>query len=373
MNELEKNYLAHHGILGQRWHKRNGPPYPLDAGDHSKSEKEAGYKKSLGGGRNEEMYDRKGRISARKAKRLLNKHDQGRAEDSYKSEQNQKKAEGYKYKSEKLVKKQEERAAKSFDKDMKKIEKYGRDDPRSKKILAERAEDANKTADKLSKLSEKQAKYEAAAKQYKDYADEHAKVAQKMLDEISKTGEFNVSSKETQRLVNKGQAMATSLMIDLTVSPLLGAAYLGSHMEFRKGTEYKVKEKSSKQKRQEYEEEVRRRKNSDREAVKKVVDKDKSTIARQAAQQMAKDAVRWAKEGSEQHSSTKGKSQDQIAKMFEKKIMDKIMNENTGYAETDTDGNIYFQIDGIPEFGGGQPQDVWYNPKTKKITGMGWT
>lgn len=39
--------LCHHGILGQRWGKKNGPPYPLDAGDHSSSEKKAGWRKSL--------------------------------------------------------------------------------------------------------------------------------------------------------------------------------------------------------------------------------------------------------------------------------------------------------------------------------------
>lgn len=39
--------LWHHGILGQRWGKKNGPPYPLDAGDHSASEKKAGWRKSL--------------------------------------------------------------------------------------------------------------------------------------------------------------------------------------------------------------------------------------------------------------------------------------------------------------------------------------
>jgi hypothetical protein len=39
--------LQHHGILGQKWGKRNGPPYPLDSGDHSASEKKAGWRKSL--------------------------------------------------------------------------------------------------------------------------------------------------------------------------------------------------------------------------------------------------------------------------------------------------------------------------------------
>lgn len=33
------NELYHHGILGQHWGKRNGPPYPLDARDHSAEEK----------------------------------------------------------------------------------------------------------------------------------------------------------------------------------------------------------------------------------------------------------------------------------------------------------------------------------------------
>lgn len=42
--------LMHHGILGMQWGHRNGPPYPLNSGDHSAKEKKAGWRKSLGNG-----------------------------------------------------------------------------------------------------------------------------------------------------------------------------------------------------------------------------------------------------------------------------------------------------------------------------------
>lgn len=41
------NTLSHHGVLGMKWGKKNGPPYPLGASDHSLSEKKAGWRKSL--------------------------------------------------------------------------------------------------------------------------------------------------------------------------------------------------------------------------------------------------------------------------------------------------------------------------------------
>lgn len=38
------SYLSHHQILGAKWGKLNGPPYPLGKGDHSASEKRAAEK-----------------------------------------------------------------------------------------------------------------------------------------------------------------------------------------------------------------------------------------------------------------------------------------------------------------------------------------
>lgn len=81
----EELYLMHHGILGQRWGKKNGPPYPLSAGAHSASEKKAGWRKSLDNdGKTERKIQRLGKkydklvLKAEKgnpSKRLLQKMD----------------------------------------------------------------------------------------------------------------------------------------------------------------------------------------------------------------------------------------------------------------------------------------------------------
>ena len=47
---IPSDELYHHGILGMKWGKKNGPPYPLNAEDHSVAEKKAGYKKSIAKG-----------------------------------------------------------------------------------------------------------------------------------------------------------------------------------------------------------------------------------------------------------------------------------------------------------------------------------
>ena len=72
MDNLHKNYLEHHGILNQKWGRRNGPPYPLDKEDHSAAEKKT-LSKSFSGKRHEEMYDRKTNSNAQLSEKEKNK------------------------------------------------------------------------------------------------------------------------------------------------------------------------------------------------------------------------------------------------------------------------------------------------------------
>lgn len=50
--EISKNehYLVHHGILGQKWGKKNGPPYPLDFDKLSSEEREKAKEDSINEG-----------------------------------------------------------------------------------------------------------------------------------------------------------------------------------------------------------------------------------------------------------------------------------------------------------------------------------
>ncbi len=50
------SYISHHGILGQKWGNRNGPPYPLGGGDYTAAEKKAIYTKRR---RGNSIYNKK--------------------------------------------------------------------------------------------------------------------------------------------------------------------------------------------------------------------------------------------------------------------------------------------------------------------------
>lgn len=59
--------LFHHGISGQKWGKRNGPPYPLDYNDHSAAEKKKNPKSQL------DNYE--DRINTKRNKKINDKYD----------------------------------------------------------------------------------------------------------------------------------------------------------------------------------------------------------------------------------------------------------------------------------------------------------
>ena len=67
--------LTHHGILGMKWGKRNGPPYPLGASDHSASEKKAGWRQSLADGREARIKKRRDRYVAKESVRAEKRYD----------------------------------------------------------------------------------------------------------------------------------------------------------------------------------------------------------------------------------------------------------------------------------------------------------
>lgn len=61
INDYRYYELYHHGIMGQKWGRKNGPPYPLGPSDHSANEKKAGWRQSL---------DKRGGLAARTVDRI---------------------------------------------------------------------------------------------------------------------------------------------------------------------------------------------------------------------------------------------------------------------------------------------------------------
>ena len=72
------NVLYHHGIAGQKWYVKNGPPYPLGAKAHSSSEKKAGTK----GWTSEAKRDTKSSSKQGDISKAINKHNKTVGMDS---------------------------------------------------------------------------------------------------------------------------------------------------------------------------------------------------------------------------------------------------------------------------------------------------
>ena len=68
--------ICHHGILGMRWGRRNGPPYPLDSGDHSASEKKSGWRKSLSDSISESSSNRQKRKEEKEKEKAIKREEE---------------------------------------------------------------------------------------------------------------------------------------------------------------------------------------------------------------------------------------------------------------------------------------------------------
>lgn len=80
---MYKDELYHHGILGQRWGDKNGPPYPLGASQHSPREKRLGWRKSL---------DKKSGMSYNKGNGTKNQNKSVKSSEKLGLTENQKRA-----------------------------------------------------------------------------------------------------------------------------------------------------------------------------------------------------------------------------------------------------------------------------------------
>lgn len=69
------NYLVHHGILGQKWGKKNGPPYPLNYNDLSTEERAKAKESAIRRGDIKEAHANRDHYTDQELKAVMDRFD----------------------------------------------------------------------------------------------------------------------------------------------------------------------------------------------------------------------------------------------------------------------------------------------------------
>lgn len=198
MSWSSEEYLAHHGIMGQKWGKRNGPPYPLGSEAHSAAEEKAHWRTSLASGSDN------GKDYSKKIKKSLNNLDKEQTETIDRIDRLQ-------YKATKQLAKQHEKGS------------------------SEVSDETNKIIDEI--------------KRNREYLKESEQLTWKLIGDAANAG-YNIESKKIMRDMDKGRAFVTATsvvaggaVIGIPLSTILNAGRASSAgtTGMVEGNKYKVK------------------------------------------------------------------------------------------------------------------------------------
>lgn len=80
-------YLAHHGILGQKWGKKNGPPYPLDYSKLSPEEKAEAKGKAIKEANIDEVWNNRNEFTTQEVQDVISRFEKMKTLNDLKTDQ----------------------------------------------------------------------------------------------------------------------------------------------------------------------------------------------------------------------------------------------------------------------------------------------